>query len=211
MCGPGEASAAPSVLPEPADWHGEQVVLEPVDSVSVLTVCDNTVDMLLPDQGPARRLGMGAMGGAPKVAAPTLAGGQAVDAPLAQHGFSALVTVRRGDRAYRVLFDTGMTPDGCVENLRRLDVNPSDIDVLVLSHGHFDHTTGLSGLVGTPCPSCCTPRSGRGGGWPSLAAIRSRSRRPAGGRSRRPASTSSRHANRPCCSTTRCWSPARST
>src|SRR5512143_1112830 len=149
MCGPGEASAAPSVLPEPADWHGEQVVLEPVDSVSVLTVCDNTVDMLLPDQGPARRLGMGAMGGAPKVAAPTLAGGQAVDAPLAQHGFSALVTVRRGDRAYRVLFDTGMTPDGCVENLRRLDVNPSDIDVLVLSHGHFDHTTGLSGLVGT--------------------------------------------------------------
>jgi 7,8-dihydropterin-6-yl-methyl-4-(beta-D-ribofuranosyl)aminobenzene 5'-phosphate synthase len=112
-------------------------------------VCDNAVDMLLLDQGPARRLGIGAMGAAPKVAAPTLAGGQAVDAPLAQHGFSALVTVRRGDRTYRVLFDTGMTPNGCVENLRRLDVNPADIDVLVLSHGHFDHTTGLSGLIGT--------------------------------------------------------------
>src|SRR5262249_24116002 len=33
------------------------------------------------------------------------------------------------------------------ENMRRLDVDPSMIEVIVCSHGHFDHTTGLDGLI----------------------------------------------------------------
>jgi len=45
------------------------------------------------------------------------------------------------------LFDAGMTPNGLVENMRRLDLSPKDVDVVVMSHGHFDHTTGLSGFV----------------------------------------------------------------
>ncbi len=44
-------------IPTDAGWTGEVVPLEPVDEVSVLTVCDNAVDMLLVDQGPAKRLG----------------------------------------------------------------------------------------------------------------------------------------------------------
>ena len=47
----------------------------------------------------------------------------------------------------RVLFDAGLTPDGLVENMRRLDLSPGDIDVIVLSHGHWDHTTGMDGIV----------------------------------------------------------------
>jgi 7,8-dihydropterin-6-yl-methyl-4-(beta-D-ribofuranosyl)aminobenzene 5'-phosphate synthase len=39
----------------------------------------------------------------------------------AEHGFSALVTVTRGRRRHRILFDAGVTPDGLVENMRRLD------------------------------------------------------------------------------------------
>jgi 7,8-dihydropterin-6-yl-methyl-4-(beta-D-ribofuranosyl)aminobenzene 5'-phosphate synthase len=31
--------------------------------------------------------------------------------------------------------------------MRRLDLTPGDIDVIVLSHGHWDHTTGMDGLV----------------------------------------------------------------
>ncbi len=73
--------------------------------------------------------------------------GEVVDGPLAQHGFSALVTVRRGDRTHTVLFDTGITPDGCVENLRRIGKDPAEIEAIVCSHGHFDHTAGLSGLA----------------------------------------------------------------
>ena len=47
-----------------------------------------------------------------------------------------------------MLFDAGRTPDGLVENMRRLELSPGDIDIIVLSHGHWDHTTGMDGLVG---------------------------------------------------------------
>jgi 7,8-dihydropterin-6-yl-methyl-4-(beta-D-ribofuranosyl)aminobenzene 5'-phosphate synthase len=49
---------------------------------------------------------------------------------------------REVGRTVRVLFDAGLTPDGLVENMRRLDISAHDIDVIVLSHGHWDHTTG---------------------------------------------------------------------
>jgi 7,8-dihydropterin-6-yl-methyl-4-(beta-D-ribofuranosyl)aminobenzene 5'-phosphate synthase len=137
-------------VPAGAEWRGEVLPLEPVDQVSILTVCDNTVDMLLLDDGPAKRLGLGgALGGGevPMLDAPTVEGGRTIDGPLAEHGFSALVEIRKGDAVHRLLFDTGLTPDGCVGNLRRLGRDPGDIEVIVCSHGHFDHTTGLSGLV----------------------------------------------------------------
>lgn len=47
-----------------------------------------------------------------------------------------------------MLFDAGRTPDGMVENMRRLDLSPAESDIIVLSHGHWDHTTGMDGLVG---------------------------------------------------------------
>jgi 7,8-dihydropterin-6-yl-methyl-4-(beta-D-ribofuranosyl)aminobenzene 5'-phosphate synthase len=131
-------------------WTGEVLPLEPVDAVSILSVCDNTADMLLPDQGPAKRLTLGGSltsGGAPLLEARAIEEGKMFDAPLAEHGFSALVEVRKGDTVRTLLFDTGLTPTGCVENLRRLERDPADVEVIVCSHGHFDHTTGLSGLM----------------------------------------------------------------
>jgi 7,8-dihydropterin-6-yl-methyl-4-(beta-D-ribofuranosyl)aminobenzene 5'-phosphate synthase len=136
-------------LPADVEWTGEVLPLEPVDELSVLTVCDNTIDALLPSEGPAKRPSMAAMSRqAPTLAAPTLREGKAPDAPVAQHGFSALVEIRKGSRVRQVLFDTGLTPEGCTENLRRLGRDPAGIEAIVCSHGHFDHTTGLSGLIG---------------------------------------------------------------
>lgn len=147
MC-EGNTPAGPATfVPVDVDWSGQQIHLEPVDEVQVLTVCDNTVDIFLPDEGPARRL-LSVAGPPPSMLpAPTMLEGAVVDGPLAQHGFSALVTVRRGHRSHTVLFDTGITPDGCVENLRRIGKDPADIEAIVCSHGHFDHTAGLSGLA----------------------------------------------------------------
>jgi 7,8-dihydropterin-6-yl-methyl-4-(beta-D-ribofuranosyl)aminobenzene 5'-phosphate synthase len=34
-----------------------------------------------------------------------------------------------------------------VENMRRLEVDPSGIETIICSHGHFDHTAGLDGLI----------------------------------------------------------------
>ena len=52
------------------------------------------------------------MARAPMLEAPTILAGRAADVPLAQHGFSALVEVRKGGRVRQLLFDTGVTPDG---------------------------------------------------------------------------------------------------
>jgi 7,8-dihydropterin-6-yl-methyl-4-(beta-D-ribofuranosyl)aminobenzene 5'-phosphate synthase len=150
MCDAHDAAEATPVeaLPADLDWKGEPLPLEPVDEISVLTVCDNSMDMLLPDQRPAKRLSMAdSQRRGLTLPAPMLADGRARDVPLAQHGFSALVEMRKGDRVTRLLFDTGVTPDGCVDNLRRMGRDPGDIEAIVCSHGHFDHTIGLSGLV----------------------------------------------------------------
>jgi 7,8-dihydropterin-6-yl-methyl-4-(beta-D-ribofuranosyl)aminobenzene 5'-phosphate synthase len=151
MCDTDDRAGITAVeaLPASLEWKGEVLPLEPVDELSVLMVCDNVMDLLLPDQGPAKRLPLAAMARlAPPLEAPTILGGTAADVPLAQHGFSALVEVRKGGEVRRLLFDTGLTPDGCAGNLRRLGQDPADIEAIVCSHGHFDHTTGLSGLIG---------------------------------------------------------------
>jgi len=123
----------------------EAIALEPVEALTVTTLVDNVTDSLLPDQGPARRPSMAA---SPRMPAPLLAGGTTDDALRAEHGFSALVTVTKEGRETRGLFGAGRTPDGLVENMRRLDLSPGDIDIIVLSHGHWDHVTGMDGLVG---------------------------------------------------------------
>jgi 7,8-dihydropterin-6-yl-methyl-4-(beta-D-ribofuranosyl)aminobenzene 5'-phosphate synthase len=136
-------------VPASGEWKGEVLPLEPVDELTVLTVCDNSMDLFLPDEGPARRLSLAGMGRqTPMLDAPLLRDGKVPDAPLAQHGFSALVEIRKGGQVHRLLFDTGLTPAGCVDNLRRLGQDPAGIEAIVCSHGHFDHTTGLSGLIG---------------------------------------------------------------
>src|SRR5437867_11578265 len=124
------------------------VSLDPVDCVTITTLVDNYVDMLLMDQGPARRLGL-PTADTPRISVEVLEEGQTADSPLAEHGFSAMISVRTGGTEHRVLFDTGMRPDGLVENMRRLGHWPKDIEAIVLSHGHFDHTTGMDGLMRT--------------------------------------------------------------
>ncbi len=118
--------------------------LEPVDSVSVLSLMDNVTDMFMPDQGPAHRP---LVASGPRCAVATLEGGDAPEALVAEHGFSVLVTIAKGVRQHQILFDAGRSPDGVVENMRRLEVDPFDIEVIVCSHGHFDHTSGLDGLI----------------------------------------------------------------
>jgi 7,8-dihydropterin-6-yl-methyl-4-(beta-D-ribofuranosyl)aminobenzene 5'-phosphate synthase len=118
--------------------------LEPVDSVTVTTLMDNVTDMLMPDQGPARRPPLGSGRRRP---AATMEGGQAPDALRAEHGFSVLVSLSRNGSRRHILFDTGTSPDGVTENMDRLEVDPASIQAIVCSHGHFDHTAGLDGLI----------------------------------------------------------------
>jgi len=125
-----------------------KIALEPVDSVTITTLVDNYIDVLLMDQGPAKRMGL-PTAETPRLPAAVLEEGQTTDAPLAEHGFSVMIKLTSGRREHNVLFDTGMTPDGLVANMRRLGHSIKDIEAIVLSHGHFDHTTGMDGVVRT--------------------------------------------------------------
>ncbi len=60
-------------------------------------------------------------------------------------GFSALVENELDDGTIiKILFDTGPENERLKINLQKLKLDISDIDYIVLSHGHFDHTGGLS-------------------------------------------------------------------
>ena len=62
---------------------------------------------------------------------------------VGEWGLSALVEVD----GRCVLFDTGRYPDTVLRNARELDVDLSCVTDVVLSHFHFDHTTGLLPLL----------------------------------------------------------------
>lgn len=126
------------------------IELEPVERVRVTILMDNVTDPLIPDEGPVRRLSWPKALADPKLRVPARFAADGVpDALVAEPGFSALVRVEKGGRERTLLFDTGVSPGGVVENMRRLGLSLRDVEVIVLSHGHWDHVTGMEGVART--------------------------------------------------------------
>jgi len=61
------------------------------------------------------------------------------DAGFGEWGFAALVEVD----GQKILFDTGANDDTVSRNLKALGLSLADVDTVILSHDHADHTTGL--------------------------------------------------------------------
>lgn len=108
--------------------------LVPVDEVRVTVVTDNTFDYLLRTEGSVERAAYG-----PDPADRPL--------PIGEHGFSVLIRTRVVGRWATVMFDTGVSGRGLLYNCDALDLRLSEINAVVLSHGHFDHAMGLVGLL----------------------------------------------------------------
>lgn len=71
-------------------------------------------------------------------------------------GFAGLI--ERGDTT--ILFDTGGDGAMLLSNMAALDLDPRDVDIVVLSHIHGDHTGGLGRLLATDVrPTVYVPRS----------------------------------------------------
>lgn len=111
------------------------VSLKTVDRVEITTLIDNYVDVLLPSTDVIKRPPLSKEG---KVKADTF---------IAEHGLSLLVTVYQGEDKHAILLDTGYTKIGVLHNIEQLGLNIEDIEAIVLSHGHMDHTGSLQGIL----------------------------------------------------------------
>lgn len=60
----------------------------------------------------------------------------------AEHGFSAFIETSD----CRVLFDTGYS-GAAIANAEKLGIDLLNLDYIILSHGHIDHTGGLYHLL----------------------------------------------------------------
>lgn len=110
------------------------VSLKPVDKVEILSVMDNSIDVLMGNTPVAKRHQRGR------------------DAHMrpqlrAEHGVSMLVTTHAGGQLDSFLFDTGVTLDGVLHNMDVLEIKGNELHAVVLSHGHTDHTRGLIGFI----------------------------------------------------------------
>jgi 7,8-dihydropterin-6-yl-methyl-4-(beta-D-ribofuranosyl)aminobenzene 5'-phosphate synthase len=111
------------------------VRLKEVDTVEILTLQDNFIDIAAHD-GTA----------IVQRAASEDASGNRVSI-LAEHGFSAVVSLSAGGKTRQALFDFGFSATGALQNARSLGVDLGSIEAMVLSHGHMDHHGGLSAFV----------------------------------------------------------------
>lgn len=71
---------------------------------------------------------------------------------LGQHGISLLVdAVTESDggerKTLRVLMDVAQHPEPLLNNMRLMGVDPGSIEMIVLTHCHYDHTQGLVKII----------------------------------------------------------------
>ena len=65
----------------------------------------------------------------------------------AKHGLSLFIKLKVGRRIVNLLMDTGPSADIVLKNAQKLGIDLRKVDFIVLSHGHYDHTGGLLGVL----------------------------------------------------------------
>jgi len=109
--------------------------LKEVDKVEILTLQDNYIDIAAFDSTKIVQRAM------------PVKDMEIKNSVLAEHGFSAVVTITIGNEPRRILFDFGFSEHGATFNADALGVDLSTVEAMILSHGHMDHFGGLVPLV----------------------------------------------------------------
>jgi len=78
----------------------------------------------------------------------------AVEELTADWGFACLIEF--GGK--NILFDTGARGDILLGNMEKLKISPENIDLIFISHAHWDHTGGLSDILKINNPKLYIPK-----------------------------------------------------
>jgi 7,8-dihydropterin-6-yl-methyl-4-(beta-D-ribofuranosyl)aminobenzene 5'-phosphate synthase len=120
--------------------------LQEIEKISITILIDNYTDRLLQNTSHTLR-------------SPMIRGEKFLPAPLAEHGFSALIKIHHKCQNKDLegldykndnntfLFDTGVTEEGIILNAANFGINLDQIEAIILSHGHFDHFNGLLNVI----------------------------------------------------------------
>jgi 7,8-dihydropterin-6-yl-methyl-4-(beta-D-ribofuranosyl)aminobenzene 5'-phosphate synthase len=109
----------------------DSISLAEADRIEILTIIDNYTNVLLNSTKVVTRPPLAKKGKIPS------------DALLAEHGLSLLVKVYHREERHSILFDTGYTSIAVPHNLEILNLDLNEIEAIVISHGHMDHTGSL--------------------------------------------------------------------
>lgn len=112
------------------------ITINEVDKIEILTLQDNYVDLTAGDNSEIIQRAV------------PLKDMEIRNSILAEHGFSAMVTLTAGERTRSLVFDFGFSEQGAVFNAEALGMDFSAVESLALSHGHFDHSGGMKAMVG---------------------------------------------------------------
>jgi 7,8-dihydropterin-6-yl-methyl-4-(beta-D-ribofuranosyl)aminobenzene 5'-phosphate synthase len=106
-----------------------------IDRLTLTIVTDNYYDALRPDPPIGKRFR-------------TFPGASI----HAEHGFACHLETVIDGKSHFFMFDYGVDPRGIINNMALLGIDPGMIDAFGLSHGHFDHWSGLLAILGRARP-----------------------------------------------------------
>ena len=109
--------------------------LKPVARIEILSLQDNYIEMTATDNS------------AIVTRAIPLKEGYFRQSVLAEHGFSAVVKTGVNGNMRTLLFDFGFSEGGAAHNAGILGADLRQVEAVVLSHGHNDHTEGFNKLA----------------------------------------------------------------
>ena len=92
-----------------------RAALKAVDHLEITTLVDNSIDVFLPSTNEIRRSQL-----------PSDVPWGERKSLIAEHGYSALVSVRSNDHSASLLFDAGVSTDALIHNMDVLEIRPQE-------------------------------------------------------------------------------------